>query len=93
MKDPNPNDWRRAHICKHHPSLFAHVCGSLNDIEIVKMDWNYNITRSDDELRKIGRQSKVKTRRYEADSLVATLLQMADEESADSIAKLQLTTE
>jgi hypothetical protein len=74
---------RRAEICKLHPSLFVHVrgdySGDLTGIEIVKMEWDYSIVRSEEELRAVGREGKTNTQKCEAQVLVATLEQLARE--------------
>lgn len=72
---------REPKICALHPSLFVHVrgddSGGLSDIEIVRMEWDHNITASDEELKRVGRESRLTTQRCEAEVLVTTLEQLA----------------
>lgn len=65
--------------CKRHPSLFVHIRDDLDNIEIVKMDWDHDIERSDEELKKIGRESTTSVQMCDADSLVSTLEQLAQD--------------
>ena len=68
-------------ICKLHPSLFVHVrgddSGDVMDIEIVKMEWDPSIKTSEEELKRVGRESKTTTQGCEAEVLVTTLEQLA----------------
>lgn len=64
-------------ICKLHPSLFVHIQGDLSKIEIVKMEWDHKVTGSEEELRRIGRESKTITQKCEAAMLVTSLEQLA----------------
>lgn len=68
-------------ICKLHPSLFVHVrgddSGDVLDIEIVKMEWDPSIKTSEEELKRVGRESKTTTQGCEAEVLVTTLEQLA----------------
>lgn len=73
VKNPTPYP----SVCKRHPSLFVHIPNDLANIEIVNMDWDHDIARSDEELMGIGRESKVTTQKCDADSLVRTLQQLA----------------
>lgn len=72
---------RQTKICKLHPSLFVHVCGdvsgNLSDIEIVRMEWDHNVANSEEELKKVGRESETTTQKCEAEMLVTTLEQLA----------------
>jgi hypothetical protein len=67
----------RLDVVKRHPSLFVHVCGDLSNIEIIRMEWDHEVTRSEAELTKIGRESKTTTQKCEAEKLVATLQELA----------------
>lgn len=73
---------REPKICKLHPSLFVHVrgdvSGDLCDIEILQMEWDHSIVRSEGELNKVGRESRTTTQKCEAETLVATLQQLAN---------------
>lgn len=79
--------------CKRHLTLFVHIHNNNPSIiKIVKMDWDQNVERSDEVLKMIGRKSKTTSWLCEANVLVTTLLQMADEESIDSVERINLTT-
>jgi hypothetical protein len=77
MKNPTLNGKRELGAVKLYPSLFVHVCGDISNIEIIKMEWDHETTRSEEELMKIGRESKTTTRKCQAEMLVATLEQLA----------------
>jgi hypothetical protein len=62
---------------KRHPSLFVHVCDDLSNIEIIKMEWDHEISRSDAELLEIGRESKIASQKCAAEKRVATLEELA----------------
>lgn len=66
--------------CKRHPELFVHIRGGLDNIEIVKMEWDHNIERDDEDLMRIGRESKTTVQKCDAESLVSTLEQLANED-------------
>jgi hypothetical protein len=72
---------RQPKICKLHSSLFVHVrgdhSGDLPDIEIVNMEWDHNIARSEELLKQVGRESKTTTQTCDAESLLTTLEQLA----------------
>jgi hypothetical protein len=78
---------RRTDTVKRHPSLFVHVCGDISNIEIIKMEWDHETTRSEEELMKVGRESKTTTQKCEAEKLVATLEELArgDQGTSDSL--------
>lgn len=86
-------------VTKRHPSLFVHVQShnpgdyKPSTIEIVKINWDHNIERSDEELKKIGRESKVTIQRCDAESLVETLLRMADEDMVKPMEELKISAE
>ena len=67
--------------CKLHPSLFVHVggdrLGGLTYIEIVKMEWNYDIEQPEEALKRLGRESITTVKKCEAEILVDTLEQLA----------------
>lgn len=81
INEPIEIGTRQLKICKLHPSLFVHVrgdhSGDLSDIEILKMNWDHNIARSEEELKQLGRKSKTTTHKCEAKALVATLQELA----------------
>jgi hypothetical protein len=65
-------------ICKRHPSLFAIASGeNLHSVKIVEMQWDQNIERSDEELQKVGRASRLTTHECDPASVVSTLERLA----------------
>jgi len=65
-------------ICKRHPSLFAIASGeNLHSVKIVEMQWDQNIARSDEELQKVGRASRLTTHECDPASVVSTLKWLA----------------
>jgi hypothetical protein len=65
-------------ICKRHPSLFAIASGeNLQSVEIVEMQWDQNIARSDEELKSVGRASRLTMYSCNPASVVSTLERLA----------------
>jgi len=81
MNEPIVNATRQPKICKLHPSLLVHVrgdhSGDISDIEILQMEWDHNVTQSEEALKRLGRESKTTVQKCEAEVLVATLQQLA----------------
>jgi hypothetical protein len=79
MNNPIVKANNQPRIVNPHPSLFVHIRGGedLTGIEIVKMEWDHNIARSEEELRRVGRESRTITQKCEAKALVTTLQQLA----------------
>jgi len=71
-------------VCKRHPSLFVHIRNVTTDIQIVKMEWDHDILRTDEELMTVGCESKTSTQECDADSLVSTLQQLAEMQSSET---------
>jgi len=72
---------------RRHPYLFLCVetLEPSQDVVIGKMIWDGNTNRSDDELKQIGRTSKVETTRSSPDTALEKIRRMADE--ADEAAR------
>ncbi|CAD0098249.1 unnamed protein product [Aureobasidium mustum] len=72
----------RQRICKIYPELFVVVEGKQNvSIKIVKLDWDHDVEKSDDELRRIGRESRTVSQRIvEPKAVVSTLERLANED-------------
>lgn len=67
-------------VVRRHPELFVVIDKEVPAAEgvlIVRLPWDKNTERSDDELRRIGREGHVETQRCGVDSLVETLERMA----------------
>lgn len=64
--------------CTRHPELFVHVRGDVSNIEIVRMEWDHDIEKSDDELKQVGRESNTTIQKCDAASLVSTLEHLAN---------------
>ncbi|KAG9664395.1 hypothetical protein KCU95_g814, partial [Aureobasidium melanogenum] len=71
----------RQRICKIHPGFFVVVEGKESvSIKIVKLDWDHDIEKSDEELRRIGRESRAVSQRiFEPEAVVSTLERLATE--------------
>ncbi|KAL1297450.1 hypothetical protein AAFC00_004977 [Neodothiora populina] len=72
----------RTRPLQRHPSLFIDIDKSLPDedgVLIVKMDWDEDVSRSEDPLREAGRNSHVETRQCEAKLALSTIRAMANE--------------
>ncbi|KAM0715718.1 hypothetical protein Q7P37_009218 [Cladosporium fusiforme] len=83
IRDPfipgNPSQRR---ITTWHPSLFAIVNGDARQlIEIMQFNWDQQIERPDDELRRIGRESQMTTHTCDPTLVVSTLDKMANDGS------------
>jgi hypothetical protein len=81
MNNPIVKGNNQPKIVRPHPSLFVHIRGDPSnlDTEIVNMEWDHDIARSEEELKKIGRESRTTTQKCEAVELVATLERLARE--------------
>ncbi|KAG9563857.1 hypothetical protein KCU71_g2060, partial [Aureobasidium melanogenum] len=68
-------------ICNIHPELFVMVEGKESvSIKIIKLEWDHATEKSDEELRKIGRDSQgVSQWIVEPEAVVSTLEQLATE--------------
>jgi hypothetical protein len=65
-------------ICKRHPSLFAIVRGeNLRSVEVVKIQWDQNMARSDEDLNSVGRASQSTIHSCDPASVVSTLERLA----------------
>lgn len=65
-------------ICKRHPSLFATAGGeNLRSVKIAEMQWDHNISRSDEELKSVGRESRLVMHECDPASVVSTLEKLA----------------
>jgi hypothetical protein len=75
LTDPMTKAKRYTENTRPHPSLFVHIHGDSSnlDIEIRDMEWDHNITKAEEELRKIGRESRTIIRKCDAEELVAIL--------------------
>lgn len=72
-------------ICKRHPSLFAIASGeNRQSIKILEMQWDRNIARSDEELKKVGRTSQLTMHECDPASVVSTLERLATQNDHDS---------
>jgi hypothetical protein len=72
----------RPRICKIHPGLFVVVEGKeILSTEIVKLDWDYDIEKSDEELKRVGRESQSNSRRLEPKAVMSTLEQLITEDT------------
>ncbi|KAG9911089.1 hypothetical protein KCU98_g1267, partial [Aureobasidium melanogenum] len=71
----------RQRICKIHPGFLVLVEGKESvSIKIVKLDWDHDIEKSDEELRRIGRESRTVSQRiFEPEAVVSTLERLATE--------------
>jgi hypothetical protein len=65
-------------ICKRHPSLFVLASGeNLHSIEVWEMHWDQNIERSDEELKGVGRASRLLVYECDPNAVVSTLERLA----------------
>ena len=72
-------------ICKSHPSLFAIVSGeNQQSIKILEMQWDRDIARSDEELKKVGRTSRLTMHECDPASVVSTLERLATQDDHNS---------
>lgn len=79
IRDPSiPGNPAECRITALHPSLFVFVDGDVRSVKIVEMDWDGEIERSDDQLRGIGRESRVTIHSCDPASTVDMLLRLAD---------------
>jgi hypothetical protein len=78
VRDPSiPGNPGERRITTLHPSLFAIVDDDVRSVRIVEMDWDREIEKSDDELKGIGRESRVTIHTCTPDFTVNTLLRLA----------------
>lgn len=69
-------------MVRRHPELFVVLDNEAlveRGVVIVRLSWNRNVKRPEDELRCMRRESRVETRRCNVDSLVEMLERMADD--------------
>lgn len=72
-------------ICKRHPSLFAIASGeNQQSIKILEMQWDRNIARSDEELKKVGWTSRLTMHECDPASVVSTLERLATQDDHNS---------
>lgn len=72
-------------ICKRHPSLFTIVSvENQQPIKILEMQWDRNIARSDEELKKVGRTSRLTMHECDPASVVSTLERLATQDDHNS---------
>ncbi|GAB7324991.1 hypothetical protein MBLNU13_g08794t2 [Cladosporium sp. NU13] len=65
-------------ICKRHPSLFAIASGeNQQSIKILEMQWDRKIARSDEELKHMGRESRLTMHECDPASVVSSLERLA----------------
>lgn len=63
-------------VTRRHPDLFVVIDNEApaeQGVLIVRMLWDWDVERSEDELRRAGRESRAETQRCDVDSLVETL--------------------
>lgn len=79
ISDPTvPSTGGSQRICKIHPTLFVVVEGEESaSVEIVNLDWDHDAKRSDEELRRVGRESQTVLRSCDPRSVVSTLERLA----------------
>lgn len=71
---------REREVVRRHPELFVFVdnkAPEVGGVTIVRLSWDHDVGRSESELRRTGRESRVETLRCEVDALVDTLERMA----------------
>lgn len=65
-------------ICKIHPALFVVVEGEASaSVKIVNLDWDHNTERSEEGLRRVGRESQTVIQSCDPRSVVSTLERLA----------------
>ncbi|KAG9524737.1 hypothetical protein KCV07_g1840, partial [Aureobasidium melanogenum] len=81
VRDPTVPATGGQRICNIHPELFVIVEGKESvSIKIVKLGWDHDIQKSDEELRRIGRESQTVSQwMVEPEAVVSTLEQLATE--------------
>lgn len=68
-------------VTRRHPELFVVIgneAPAQQGVLIVRLLWDVDVERSEDELRRVGRESRAETRRCDVDSLIETLEHMSD---------------
>lgn len=81
VRDPTvPSTGGSQRVCKIHPALFVIVEGEDSvSVKLVNLDWDHDVERSDEELRKVGRESQTVIQSCDPGSVVSTLEQLATE--------------
>lgn len=79
VRDPTvPSTGGSRRICKIHPALFVIVEGEEGpSVKIVNLNWDHDVERSEEELRRVGRESQTVIRDCDPESIVFTLDQLA----------------
>lgn len=86
IKDPTIPANGQLNICKRHPELFVVVEGGEDgpSVKIVEMKWDRGVERSDEQLRRVGKESEVHIRDCEPDEVVSTLEKLARGEQVEA---------
>lgn len=72
-------------ICRRHPSLFAIASGdNLHSVKIMEIQWDHDIARSDEELKGVGRESRLTMHECDPTSVVSTLERLAADDQESS---------